>query len=88
MLVQTKEHIRNVLLLEFHKGFNANTTAKHIQWYIKWKKLQENVFMFLKWGFLSKGRASLVNKEGVIFCHVYHIYQPLRSGRISHKVNF
>ena len=31
MFIPTKEHIRHVLLYEFHKGVNASTAAKSIQ---------------------------------------------------------
>ena len=30
MLVQTKEHIRYILLKEFHKGVNTNTAAEPV----------------------------------------------------------
>ena len=31
MFISTKEHMRHVLLDEFHKGVNANTATKSIQ---------------------------------------------------------
>ena len=33
-------------------------------------------------------KSNFLLKQGFIIYHIYHIYQPLRSGRIWHKVNF